>query len=232
MAHALPRRSRCGSSSPRAGGLAVGLACGAPAIAVAGRTSDRLVQTAVTAVAAYRSFQVAQRLHVSGVLATVAAGLLLGNLGIVGQRDSFLPRGREFVLAVWQFAAFVANSFVFLLIGLTVGHLRLTGMGAPSFVAAIGGVVLGRALTVCPLPLLFCRARWAIPLRDRHILWWGGRRGAVALALALALPPGLPGRREIVTAACAIVAFSVVVQGLTVLPLLRMLVFFPRRPQM
>jgi monovalent cation:H+ antiporter, CPA1 family len=211
------------------GGLAVGLACGAVAIAVAGRTSDRLVETAVTAVAAYGSFQLAQRLHVSGVLATVAAGLLMGNLGIVGQRDVFLLQGREFVLAFWEFAAFIANSFVFLLIGLTVGHLRLTGMGPVSFAAAIGCVVLGRALTVYPLSLIFCRSRWAIPRRDQHILWWGGLRGAVALALALALPPDLPGRREIVTAAFAAVTFSVVVQGLTVPPLLRVLGFFPKR---
>ena len=211
------------------GGLLVGLACGGLAIAVAGRTSDRLVETALTAVVAYGSFQTAERLHCSGVLATVAAGMLMGNLGILGERDIFLLRGREFVLAFWEFAAFIANSFVFLLIGLTVGHMPLDGLAPLSLVAAIGFVLLGRALTVYPLSLIFRGSRWAIPLRDQHIVWWGGLRGALALALALALPPDLPGRHDILAAAFATVAFAVIVQGLTVPPMLRVLGFYPKR---
>ncbi|HEY1931233.1 MAG TPA: sodium:proton antiporter [Acetobacteraceae bacterium] len=211
------------------GGVLVGLACGGIAIAAAGRTEDHLIETALTTVAAYGSFQLAERFHLSGVLATVTAGLLMGNLGILGRRDFFLLRGREFVLAFWEFAAFIANSFVFLLMGLTVGHLPLTGVGPVTLAATIGFVLLGRALTVYPLCLAFIGSRWAIPLRGQHVLWWGGLRGALALALALALPDTLPGRREIVTAAFSVVAFSVVVQGLTMPQLLRLLGFFPKR---
>lgn len=87
-------------------------------------------------------------------------------------------------------------------------------------------VLLGRGLTVYPLSLLFLRSRWTISLREQHILWWGGLRGALALALALSMPPTLPLRDEIVT--FAVVAFSIVVQGLTLPLLLRRLGFLPK----
>ena len=211
------------------GGVLIGLACGGLAIALAGRTSDHLVETALTTVAAYGSFLLAEHFRVSGVLASVSAGLLMGNLGILGQRDFLLLGGREFVIAFWNFAAFIANSFVFLLIGVTVGHLPLTGLGPLALAVSVALVLLGRALTVYPLCLLFRWSRWAVPMRGQHVLWWGGLRGALALALALALPPSLPGRHEIVAAAFGVVAFSVVVQGLTMPPLLRLLGLFPRR---
>jgi monovalent cation:H+ antiporter, CPA1 family len=90
-------------------------------------------------------------------------------------------------------------------------------------------VLLGRALSVYPLCLLFVTSRWAIPIPAQHILWWGGLRGALALALALVLPPSLPLRNEIVIATFGVVAFSVVVQGLTMSPFLRALGLLPSR---
>ena len=84
------------------GGIIVGLACGGAAIALAGRTSDHLVEATLTAVAAYGSFLLAENFHFSGVLATVAAGLLMGNLGMLREdekRNIFSPDGRSFVIA-------------------------------------------------------------------------------------------------------------------------------------
>ena len=91
-------------------------------------------------------------------------------------------------------------------------------------------VLVGRALTVYPLCLLFKRTPWAIPMQEQHILWWGGLRGALSLGLALALPPSLAWRNEIVIAAFGVVAFSVVVEGPTMPLLLRLLGFLPKRP--
>ena len=108
------------------GGVLVGLACGIVAIVIAWRTSDHLVETALTAVAAYGSFLLAESFHLSGVLATVAAGLLMGNLGVLveeEERAALTSHGREFVVAFWEFAAFIANSLVFLLIGLRVAGM-------------------------------------------------------------------------------------------------------------
>ncbi len=214
------------------GGIITGLVFGRVAIAVAGRTSDHLVETALTTVAAYGSFLLAEHFGFSGVLATVSAGLLMGNLGVLNQPEAnpLSSRGREFVIAFWEFAAFIANSLVFLLIGLTVAAVPFTGLGASALVTIIALVLAGRALTVYPLCMMFSRSRWAIPVREQHILWWGGLRGALALALALALPASLALRNEIVIATFGVVVFSVVVQGLTMPPLLRALAFLPKHP--
>jgi monovalent cation:H+ antiporter, CPA1 family len=213
------------------GGIAVGLVCGALAIAVAGRTDDHLVETALTAVAAYGSFLVAEHFHVSGVLATVAAGLLMGNLGILREeeRNTLSPKGREFVLAFWEFAAFIANSIIFPLIGLNIAAAHFGQLGVMPLIAVIILVVLSRAVSVYPLSFLFARSSLAILPKEQHILWWAGLRGALALALALALPYDLPLRGEVVVAAFGVVAFSVIIQGLTMPLLLRRLGFVPAR---
>ena len=91
------------------------------------------------------------------------------------------------------------------------------------------GNVLGRAVAVYPVCLAFLRSRWAIPLNQQHLMWWGGLRGALALALALALPADLPRRDDILIAAFAVVAFSVIVQGLTAPLALKALRLTPKR---
>ena len=207
------------------GGIVLGLASGALAILVAGRTSDHLVETALTAVAAYGSFLLAEHFHLSGVLACVSAGLVMGNLGLLREDDqsSLSARARTFVVEFWEFAAFIANSLVFLLIGLRAGAIPFAGIGLTTLVIANLLVLLGRALTVYPLCLGFAGSRWRIPMARQHVLWWGGLRGALALALALSLPDSLPYRDEIVIAAFGVVTFSVIVQGVTMPILLRWL---------
>lgn len=205
------------------GGVVVGLLVGGMALLLAGRTVDHLVSAALTTAAAYGSFIMAEYFRFSGVLATVAAGLLIGNIAVLGQTSSttFSSREREFVLGFWEFAAFIANSLIFLLIGVTVAQIPLQGLGLKALLTAIVLVILGRLLTVYPLCLIFARSRWAVPFKDQHILWWGGLRGALALALALSLPESLPLAYEIRVVTFGVVIFSVLFQGSTMSLLLR-----------
>jgi CPA1 family monovalent cation:H+ antiporter len=205
------------------GGLAIGVACGLLAIGMAVRTTEHVVEMALTTVAAYGSFFVAERLHVSGVLATVAAGLVMGNLGLLrpGDTNPISQQGRVALHCFWEYAAFMANSLIFLLIGLAVADIPLVRLGPATICIVILLVLAGRALTVYPICAAFMRSHLAIPLRAQHVLFWGGLRGALAMALALALPEMLPHRADILVATFAVVVFSVVAQGLTMPFLLR-----------
>jgi CPA1 family monovalent cation:H+ antiporter len=215
------------------GGLLVGLLVGLVAVLVAGTSDDHLVETALSAIAAFGSFLIAEHFHASGVLATVAAGITMGNLGVLGPKEGFglalSGRGRVFVLEFWEFAAFLANSLVFLLIGSAMATIDFAREGWRALALAILLALLGRAVAVYPICFAFSGSRWAVPLNEQHLLWWGGLRGALALALALALPTDLPYREDILIVAFAVVAFSVIVQGLTAPFALRGLGLVPTR---
>jgi CPA1 family monovalent cation:H+ antiporter len=207
------------------GGILIGVVAGWLGILVAGRPPDRMVETAVTVAAAYGSFLAAENFHLSGVLATVAAGLVMGNLGVLAEDrpSSLSAEGRAFVVVFWEFAAFIANSLVFILIGATAARTPFAQLGWWQLPIIVAIVLAARALTVYPLCLPFSRTRWAMPAPMQHVLWWGGLRGALALALALTVPDSVPLHDDIVIATFAVVGFSVVVQGLTMGPLLKRL---------
>jgi CPA1 family monovalent cation:H+ antiporter len=170
-------------------------------------------------IAAYGSFLLAENLHLSGVLATLISGLVMGkrNTG-----DTITKKGREAVEAVLEYTAFAANSFIFLFIGIQQARREYETVWV-SVGIAVMVVMLGRAVAVYPCCVLFSRSSLQIDMRHQHILFWGGLRGALALALAMGLPPGVPRREEIITVCFAVVAFSIFVQGATMTPLLRRL---------
>ena len=186
---------------------------------LAGRTPDYLVEITFTTLVAYGSFFVAEHFHCSGVLAALSAGLVVGNFRSSG---SISTAGRHALGPFWEYMAFVANSLIFLLIGAQEAQQHFKGLGIPVLLA-IGLVTLGRAATIYPLCALFARSRLKVDIRHQHVLFWGGLRGALALALSLSLPEDLPRRDLIVVITFAVVAFSVFAQGLTITPLLRRL---------
>jgi CPA1 family monovalent cation:H+ antiporter len=186
---------------------------------VVGHTEDHLVEITFSSIAAYGTFLVAEHFHLSGVMATLTAGILFGNYGSCG---AISDRGRAEVLSFWEYVAFVANSLIFLLIGVRLPHQNFGAVWLP-LVAIIPLVLIGRAIAVYGCCLPFSRSAWRVDKRHQHILVWGGLRGALALALVYGLPLDLPRRGVIVTVVFGVVAFSVLFQGLTMPWLLRRL---------
>jgi CPA1 family monovalent cation:H+ antiporter len=189
------------------GGLLIGFTLGVLASVVIGRIDEALVETTLTVVLAFGSYLLAESLHVSGVLAVVAAGLVNGNAGPRGMS----PTTRIVVFNFWETGAFLANSFVFLLVGLAIDLSQLlTNWKAIGW--AILAVLLARAVGIYGFSFFNSH----IPHKWKHILYWGGLRGAIVLALALSLPTeGVFAnvRGQLQAMAFGVALFTLLVQG-------------------
>lgn len=201
------------------GGLLVGLGLGWIAAQIIARVDDYLIETMLTTVLAFGAYLVGERFHVSGVLAVVAAGIITGNLGLKGMS----PTTRIVLFNFWEFLAFVVNSLVFLLIGLDV-NLREIGSNWFPISVSIIAVLLSRGLVVYGLTSLTnLKTGGRISFNFRHVLFWGGLRGAISLALALSLPVSLVERDLLRVMTFGVVLFTLLAQGTTMQFLLRFL---------
>jgi Na+:H+ antiporter len=201
------------------GGVAVGLALGYVFSKFTERIDDPAIEITLTTVLAYSSYLAAQALHLSGVIATVAAGLTVGNLGM---QTNMSARTRVALWSFWEYMSFVVNSLVFLLIGLQVRVGTLLRDWRATLLA-IATVVLGRILSVYGLVPFSNLLGRKIPASWQHVLVVGGIRGALALALALSLSRTFPYREQILAMTFGVVAFTIIVQGLAIKPLLQVL---------
>ena len=202
------------------GGILIGVAVSAAILFIVGRTNDPLVEITLTTLAAYGSFLLAEQLGASGIISALCAGLMVGSIGV---KRFVSEEGRGRLASAWEYFAFLANSFVFILIGINVAHQPVRDLGALAAGAAILLVLAGRAVAVYPLAALFAASRWKVPGPYQHVLFWGGLRGALALALALAVPPSVAERGAIIVTSFVVVAFSILVQGLTMPALIKRL---------
>lgn len=193
------------------GGLVVGLAVGAAASFVHRNLDDHLIEITLSTIVAYGSFLAGQALGMSGVVACVTAAIVLGNLG---RRRTMSPVTRVTMGTVWEYAAFVANSLIFLLIGLSM-HLSLIGAHVGVVLIAFVVVVAARAVTIYGYGLVARLFGVGLPLRWQHVLVWGGLRGTIALALVLSVPANVAGRATLQVVTFGVVLLSLVGQGLT-----------------
>lgn len=206
------------------GGIIVGLVLGWLIAQLISRVDNYLIETTLTTVLAFGSYLVAERLGVSGVLAVVAAGLVNGNISPQGMS----PTSRIVIFNFWEYVAFLANSLVFLLLGLQVNITALLASWQ-SILWAILAVFIARIVVVYGLSWLVKRVAEPIPLSWQHILNWGDLRGAISLALALSLPVSLGAERDLLRVmAFGVVLFTLLVQSTTMAPLIRWLKIITR----
>ena len=202
------------------GGVVVGVGLGALASRLSRGFDDRLLEITLTTVAAYGSYLCAQALHVSGVIAVVAAGITVGNYGM---RKNMSTASRVAVQSFWEYAAFIVNSIVFLLIG--IDEANVVGFWRDGWIVmvVIAIVLFARAVSVYALAPLAGKGEKFLPMKWRHVLFWGSLRGALSMALALGLPLEVPHRDLIVLITFGVVLFSLLVQGLSMGKVLDML---------
>jgi CPA1 family monovalent cation:H+ antiporter len=214
------------------GGVVVGLALGWLIVQLLGRMDDTLVEITVGFLAGYLAYLLAERLHVSGVLAVVAVGLYLGrNAPVI-----MSPQTRLQAVGTWNVVIFLLNGLVFILIGLQLPRVleALEGESAVTllwYALVISvAVILIRIAWVFPATyvprVLIRRVRErdpSPPVRNVAIVAWTGMRGVVSLAAALALPPEVPARDLILFLTFAVILATLVVQGLSLAPLVRIL---------
>jgi CPA1 family monovalent cation:H+ antiporter len=211
-------------------GVVIGAVLGLVASVLTRQVDDRLVEVAITFVLAYGSFLIADHLHASGVLACVASGVVMGSFG---SRYGMSANTRVAVGDFWEFMAFFANSFVFLLVGIELDIPELLGHGGLILLVFLA-VLFGRLVSVYTmLPL----ARWmkaeALLPGWAKALVWGGLRGSLSMVLVISLPESYPNRRFLLLLVFGVVSLSLFVQGLSIKPLLtRLGLRVDRRPRL
>ncbi len=195
------------------GGMLVGLVLGWLTAQIVARVDDRLIVSTLTTLLAYGSYLVAEQFHVSGVLAVVMAGLLSGNVGLAGAS----PTTKIMLFSLWDYLGFLANSLIFLLIGLDVDLAQLWTDRVPIAIA-VAAVLFSRGVVVYGIPLIarLLRRRPHLSPDWQHVLFWGGLRGAISLALVLSVPVALPGRELLESMTFGVLLFTLLVQGTTI----------------
>lgn len=203
------------------GGLLVGIALGLVSAYLLGKVkADPYIEISLTTILAYLSFLLAEEtLGVSGVMATVGAGLTLGSWG----RIRISPSIRHYLENFWEYMAFIANALIFLLVGM---KLDLNALLHSWHILAwvIVAMLIARAVIIYGLMPFIGRfpGNQPVSIPYQTVMYWGGLRGAIALAIVLSLPE-FPYSDLFVAVVMGAVLFTLLVQAMTIEPLVKWL---------
>jgi monovalent cation:H+ antiporter, CPA1 family len=198
--------------------LIVGAVVGAAVSLLTRSINDPMVEITLTVLSAYGAFIAAEVLGLSGVIACVVAGMVTGNWGA---QHGMLLATRAAVEVFWSYTAFLLNSFVFLLMGLEINLAKLAHY-VPEILIGWVAINLARGVLVCAnYYIMRATGRHGFSWSWATVLCWGGLRGGLSMVLALSLPRDFSHREMILHMTFGVVLLTLLVQGLTIKPLLR-----------
>lgn len=197
------------------GGILVGVILGFLFSQVIRFYDDYPFEIAISALLFFGSYFIAEHLHVSGIIAVVAGGFVFTDYGgKIGMSETT----KNTINSFWDVITLIANSLIFLIVGLEIRNIDFDGQWVLIFLAIV--IVLGArvlALFVSTLPSK------DLNRKERVLVNWGGLKGSLSIALALSLPASFDGRETILVLTFSVVLFSLVIQGLTIKPLIKVL---------
>ena len=182
--------------------------------------SDPGIEITLTTILAYFSFIIAEHVfHVSGIMAVVAAGMTIGSWG----KSKISPSTSAFMEHFWEYLAFVANALIFLMVGLQI-DLVVLWESVDLIALVVVAMLISRAIVIYSVVPLIGRMPGAEPIGMpfQSVMYWGGLRGAIALAIVLALPP-FYYKDTLISLVMGAVLFTLVVQGLSIEKLVKFL---------
>ena len=202
------------------GGLILGTLLGLLASWALQQTQEHLTEILLSTLLALGTFYLAETWHVSGVIAVVMAGLVVGNYG---WKRALPPSSQIALGSFWEYAALGVNSMVFLLVGLSITITTLVDY-IPAILGGFMAFQAGRVIAIYGGFQVFkLTGIKPVPLRWQHVMFWGNIKGSLTMVLALSLPASVPHREAILTITFGVVLLSLVFQGLTLGPVVRAL---------
>lgn len=203
------------------GGLALGIGLGLITSYILGLVeSDSFIEITLTTTLAYFSFLLAEEIfHVSGIMATIGAGLILGGWG----RMKISASVRSYLIHFWEYITFIANALIFLMVGMRI-ELSAMGQAWEMLLWVLLAMMISRAIIVYGLLPQICKVFGSERIKRSYqtIIYWGGLRGAIALAIVLSLPE-FEYSETFVALVTGAVLFTLLIQGMSIESLMRKL---------